>query len=265
MSAFLCVDNHFYWIVYLCGRSIIECIGACMCALWRLRTTLFPICIFTAVVIASHWLLRVIGASKENLVPAEHRIELLNLLNLTSMVIYCPGSRCSLVLRLLRLSMWRGQFILISSQCSCVSTVLLWLASDYPCRYWVICCCEPGCRCCIAHLCVFVVNGSGICADLSNTSTCGLILSISRCNSERFHNVTAATGCTVKRLSLIWRLPILISKVKWHTLSTLATATSLDNLSFCGVESRWNHLFLPQLGLLDRYLRDDSGLYLRAL
>ena len=263
MSAFLGVHNHFYSIIYLCGRSIIECIGACMCALLRLRAPLFPICIFTAVIIASHGLLRVIRSSKENLVPAEHRIELLNLLNLTCMVIYCPS--CSLVLCLLRLRMWRGQFILISNQCSGVGTVLFLLARDYPCRYWVICRCESGCRCCVAHLCIFVVNGSSICADMSNTSTCGLILSISRCNGERFHNVTAATGCTVKRLSLIWRLPVLISKVKWHTLGALVTATSLDNLSLCGVESRWNHLFLPQLGLLDRYLRDDSGLYLRAL
>lgn len=264
MSAFLGVDDHFYCIIYLCGRSIIECIGTCMCALLRLRATLFPTCIFTTIIIASHGLLRVIRSSKENLMPAEHCIELLNLLNLTSMVIYCPRSRCIFVLRLLRLRMWRGQFILLYNQRSGVGTGLLWLAGDNPSRYWVICCCESGCRCCIAHLCVFVVNGSGICAGISNNSTRGLILSGSRCNSERFHDVAAATGCTVKRLGLIWRLSILVCKVKRHTLGALITATSLDNLSFCRVESRWDHLFLPQLGLLDWYLRDNSRFYLWA-
>ena len=105
MRAFLGVHDHFYCIIYLCGSSVVECIGACVCALMRLRATLFAISVFTTIIVASHGLLRVIRSSEDNLMPAEHRIELLNLLNLTSMVIYCPGSRCSLVLRLLRLSM----------------------------------------------------------------------------------------------------------------------------------------------------------------
>ena len=101
MSAFLGVDDHFYGVIYLCGSSVIECIGACMCALLRLRTTLFTISVFTTIIIASHGLLRVVRPSKDNLMSAEHRIELLNLLNLTSMVIYCHRSRYSLVLHIL--------------------------------------------------------------------------------------------------------------------------------------------------------------------